>query len=332
MAFLVTGLVTGCASGSSKSSGSGKHGSSTYGNRYKSAQRASSIPRSQAPSWLYEPLSWRKLDDVETWLDTDSRYAPDGDRIEAELVLAEGRLTFARRDAARLTSAALSARLDGAREGFERVTRDPAASAQARHRADRGLDEVAALSGGRRATTASVTTSGSRPVGGGLIPRSTWRAAPVSRARLTPNHTAWNRITVHHSAEHSRTLGSGSAGEAAEMIRRIQRYHQRDQGYGDIGYHFLIDPRGRIFEGRSLEWQGAHAGGNDNVGNIGICVLGSYDQEAPSGAALAALKALIDELRRQTGIPARRVVAHKDLKVTVCPGDHLARWVGRYRS
>ncbi len=102
--------------------------------------------------------------------------------------------------------------------------------------------------------------------------------------------------------------------------------------YGDIGYHFVIDPYGRLFEGRDLRYQGAHANGDNNVGNIGICLIGNFEKEKPTQAALDALEREIGALRQKYDIPRSRVYGHRELRATECPGDALMRWVERYRK
>ena len=86
------------------------------------------------------------------------------------------------------------------------------------------------------------------------VSRASWRAKP-----LRQNHEPMGpptRITVHHSAE---PLTSRKLSESRKEVLRIQSIHQDDKHWADIGYHFLIDPAGRIFEGRPVEIQGAHA-------------------------------------------------------------------------
>jgi hypothetical protein len=144
----------------------------------------------------------------------------------------------------------------------------------------------------------------------------------------------YDRITVHHSAEPDPVPLDGSAERTFEAVRDIQRAHMNgaNTGYGDIGYHFLIDPYGRVLAGRDLAWQGAHAMGENNVRNVGVCLLGNFDRQEPSSAALEALRRLIEELRREHAIPRQRVYCHKDLRGTECPGRNLERWVVAYRG
>ena len=306
---LVVGVFPGCATPS--------YTPSSYEPVARSAPRPT---RSQtAPTWRFRPLSWEKLESIETWLAGSGRRASRALRVEAELTLARGRLTFATRDRAQLSSTALNARLDSAQAGFTRILSSRTSTAVDRQRAREGQALVAA----QRARS---------PKGLQIIPRATWRASAARPARLTSNSGAWNRLTVHHSAEYAGLLRSASARESSTAIRNIQRYHVEQKNYGDIAYHFLIDPSGRVFEGRSLRWQGAHAGGTNNVHNIGVCLLGDFDRESPSRASLAALETLVAQLRGRYGISSKDIVGHGELKTTACPGRHLRAWPMTYRG
>jgi hypothetical protein len=136
---------------------------------------------------------------------------------------------------------------------------------------------------------------------------------------------------VHHSAEASGSDLDGSITSSAEAIRRIQHHAMSERSFGDIGYHFLIDPEGRVFEGRSMAWQGAHAGGDNNIENVGVCLLGNFETGRPSQEALDALSRTLDHLCRSYGIPRNRVHAHLELKNTLCPGRELTRWLKTWR-
>ena len=143
----------------------------------------------------------------------------------------------------------------------------------------------------------------------------------------------WRRITIHHSARPTSELGRQDLPSVADAVRRIQKFHIDDNGWGDIGYHYLIDPQGRILEGRKSAFQGAHAGSNQaNRNNVGICLLGHFDQERPTPAALASLQGLIDSIRKRAGIPRTQVYSHQDFKETECPGRFLETWLERYRG
>jgi hypothetical protein len=109
-----------------------------------------------------------------------------------------------------------------------------------------------------------------------------------------------------------------------DAVKRIQRDHVLNRGYGDIGYHYLIDPMGRVFEGRSMEWQGAHSGNtssgrNNNPKNVGICLLGDFEVSTPSAAAIATLDRMVAEIRQHYKLPASAIKPHSYWKDNAVP-------------
>ena len=158
-----------------------------------------------------------------------------------------------------------------------------------------------------------------------------WGARAPVRSRLDPVGGSWLRITIHHSDQVPGTRLDGTLADSQEALRKIQHNQIENERWGDIGYHLLIDASGRIFEGRSLEWQGAHARGDNNVRNLGICLLGDFRTRPPTSAALATLESLLEEARARYSIARSSVVCHRDLVNTICPGDALAAWVKGYR-
>ncbi len=165
----------------------------------------------------------------------------------------------------------------------------------------------------------------------GLIRRATWGALTERPSDMDRARGLWKWITVHHSAMEvpSTVQSRPSVGHAA--VRRVQSSHMNGRGYGDVGYHFLIDPAGRMYEGRGLRWQGAHAQGDNNIGNIGICLLGNFEEEPLTNKAEAALHGLVSSLQRHFAIGATHVVGHDHWTATQCPGKNLRPALGRYR-
>lgn len=267
-------------------------------------------------SWASEPLSWAKLQRIEGWLESGAaRHAPES-VPGAELELAQGRVEMTRRDGATTSEGVVQHRLDLAEAGFRRVLADEHARPWQRSQAERGLEDVDRLRDEAPASADLVTL-------GPILPRTAWGAAPPDPSHLDANTYRWNRITVHHSATESTD---------PSVVRRIQKNHMEGRGFGDIGYHFLIDARGKIYQGRSLRWQGAHAYGANNIANIGICLLGDFDSHPPTEAALRSLEGLVDALRERHQIARARVVGHRELKATDCPGRYLEEWVREYRT
>ncbi len=166
----------------------------------------------------------------------------------------------------------------------------------------------------------------------GLIYRSAWNAAPSQPSKMDAHQGPWEWITVHHSAMEIDSTSSIPRSQGRSEVLRIQTSHVRGRGYGDVGYHFLIDRDGHVYEGRSLAWRGAHAHGENNLGNIGICLLGNFEYERPTSASKAALHNLIAALQQSYGIGNTHVVGHSHWKATQCPGHHLLPALKRYQQ
>jgi len=284
------------------------------------------------PGWQQEALSWSKLDNIEVWLDSPSAQAQPYWRVEGQLLLAEGRAVFLDRDRADgKLGHHLSQRAADAKRGFEVVLRDPEARPSQAERARRGLSEldgVALREASTQREDSSTTLSG---VGSeGLVRRAQWGAARPNPANMDPHSATWRWITVHHSAMPNPSPLDGSLWRSAAAVRRIQEAHMQGRDYGDLGYHFMIDPWGRVFEGRELKWQGAHTR-DRNPGNVGVCLIGNFDNERPTEAALRALRDVVDGFREKYSIPRRNVKGHGEWVGTRCPGTHLLAWVKDYR-
>jgi hypothetical protein len=280
------------------------------------------------PAWIQQPLSWEKLEAIEAWLEGPGYQYGHRIVVEGILQLNEGRVYFTTKDleGGTLPHDTLVVRARSAAAGFGQVLDDPEADLVQKQRAETGQRAALALLDEGPATAGLV-----------IIPRSAWGAKPANPARMTPLRGSWSRITVHHSAEGSSDPNGASLSDSKRTVRLIQKYHTEDPGHlwGDIGYHFLIDSSGRIFEGRELRWQGAHAGGANganNRQNIGICMLGNFESASPRTEALTSLTLLLDDLRDQYGIPASRVYPHSNFGGTACPGQPLTRFLKKYRE
>ncbi len=165
-----------------------------------------------------------------------------------------------------------------------------------------------------------------------ILPRARWNPSfPARVKQMLPMHKPF-RLTVHHSAHDDVDSAETLAG-TARLIRGMQESHIRDRDWADLAYHYVIDPRGRVWEGRSIKYQGAHAGNESlNRGNIGIVLMGDFEAAPPTPAAVANLIALIAHLRRTHGIPPNQIYGHQDLNPTKCPGRHLEAVVKKLRA
>lgn len=156
-----------------------------------------------------------------------------------------------------------------------------------------------------------------------IMPRASWQPRPAVRNNLDVMQQP-RRITIHHSAMYFRDTGQRAA---AAQISRIQRDHMRNRSYGDIGYHFLIDPSGRIWEGRKMRYQGAHASGSNNIGNIGVCLLGNFVRQkqgqGPTSAQIESMEGLVMQMMQHYGFGGESLFCHSDFKNTACPGTRM---------
>ena len=127
----------------------------------------------------------------------------------------------------------------------------------------------------------------------------------------TPLPETLTSIVVHHSAL---PLSDGPL--------EIQKLHRENKGYADVGYHYLIDENGILYEGRPINVRGAHTGGF-NTGAIGIVLLGNFEEIQPTQAQLKSLKELSRYLKSAYQIT--HLAGHQDFQPgeTLCPGKNL---------
>lgn len=177
-----------------------------------------------------------------------------------------------------------------------------------------------------------------------IVPRAGW-AADERLRRGPPVYAPALRLAIVH---HTAGSNSYTPEMSAAIVRGIALYHTKANGWKDIGYNFLVDRFGQVFEGRygGMERNvvGAHAQGF-NTGSVGVAVIGTYGSSAPPPAAEKALAELlawrldvahVDPLatviaasRGNGRYPAGRLVTlravsgHRDTGFTACPGNAL---------
>ena len=177
-----------------------------------------------------------------------------------------------------------------------------------------------------------------------IVPRSSWGADERIR-RGPPSYASDVRFAIVH---HTAGRNAYSRSEAAAIVKGIQLFHVQGNGWNDIGYNFLVDRFGTVYEGRfggvDRNVIGAHAQGF-NTGSVGIALLGTYEDASPSAAAQDAIARLIawrldvahvdptafltfisgGSDRHPSGVPVllNGVSGHRDTGFTACPGDVL---------
>ncbi len=164
---------------------------------------------------------------------------------------------------------------------------------------------------------------------GQVIRRSVWTRSQPIAGRVNPMGGV-TRITMHHEGA---TDAPVYFTDTDTTIRRLQQIHRAhlERGWGDIGYHYVIDRAGRIWEARPLTCQGAHVR-NHNEHNIAVMCLGNFDIQTPSDAQLDALRSFVGRLRRDHHISTTRLHTHQELVPTRCPGSNLQPRIARFRN
>ncbi|MEU6175780.1 peptidoglycan recognition protein [Streptantibioticus parmotrematis] len=177
-----------------------------------------------------------------------------------------------------------------------------------------------------------------------IVTRAGWGADEGIRERAFEYTYTVKAAFVHHTA----TGNDYSCSQAPAIIRGIYRYHVKSEGWRDIGYNFLIDKCGTIYEGRAggvtRAVQGAHTLGF-NTDTTGIAVIGTFSTVRPSAAAVSALEHLTAWKLGLTGVNADAkttlvsggsnkyrkgarvrfwtISGHRDGFATECPGTKL---------
>ncbi|MBU0648348.1 N-acetylmuramoyl-L-alanine amidase [Patescibacteria group bacterium] len=163
-----------------------------------------------------------------------------------------------------------------------------------------------------------------------IITRDEWGADESIMTWDDLEYAPVEQIIVHHTAG-----SNNSPLDSAAVVRGIYYFHAVEKDWGDIGYNYIVDHRGNIYEGRKggMGVVAAHASGN-NYGSTGIALIGNYVDKAPSSNALTGLISIIEYVGYQadlnlTGrhnfegknIPV--VAGHRDVNSTECPGEVL---------
>ncbi|OYN89973.1 hypothetical protein CGZ92_01640 [Parenemella sanctibonifatiensis] len=180
----------------------------------------------------------------------------------------------------------------------------------------------------------SAANGAAQPV---ITTRAQWGA---DERLITPDCVAPNIASTLKAGVVHHTAGSNNytAAQAAAQLRGIYAYHVRDRGWCDIGYNFLVDKYGKIYEGRhggiDKPIVGAHAGGW-NTATVGVSIMMNSDTMKPTDVSLEAMVSVfawkfslhgIDPMGKTTlnGRTINTIEPHKALTATDCPGVNLS--------
>jgi hypothetical protein len=269
--------------------------------------------------WLTEDATWSEWRQVDT---ADAQTARSGERASGLVSIAGAR----------------SVQLRGAAEGPPPRSLRVVGIHSASHATEPGLLQAAQIRPPGSpipprtvlplppTPTRQVAPQPLQPGAPRLISRADWGADP-QYLQWTPARVPVRKLAIHHTAS------SDGGADPTASLRAIYYYHAVTLGWGDIGYNYVIDRAGNIYEGRA---GGPNAVGAHievaNEGIDGIALLGTYQDVRPSDAMTAALVSLLTWRARGQGIDPMgsgplsgrnvpNIVAHRDLMTTDCPGD-----------
>ncbi|TAK54252.1 MAG: N-acetylmuramoyl-L-alanine amidase [Bacteroidetes bacterium] len=187
-----------------------------------------------------------------------------------------------------------------------------------------------------------------------FISRVSWGCPEgQSSPRWNPLQTNVTHLIVHHTAT------SNSATDWAAVVRSIWVYHANTLDWGDIGYNWLVDPDGFIYQGRAwlddsiADVRGGHFCGvtddpngvNNNEQTMGIGILGTFSSIPPTSNAIARLESILAwkasersidpnaiSYHAPTELTIHNITGHRDGCATECPGESLYTMLPEIRN
>ncbi|WP_298804247.1 peptidoglycan recognition protein [uncultured Pseudokineococcus sp.] len=241
--------------------------------------------------------------------------------------------------------------VDGGEGDVARVDAAVGPTAAATAAAARG-DAVTATTASSRGLVTTAAAGAPRPA---IVTRAQW-GADESLARATGRNSTVRAMVVHHTASSN---NYSTASQSMSQLRGIYAYHTKSLGWADIGYNFVVDKFGTVYEGRrgsiTQTVQGAHASGF-NTDTMGVSAMGNYEEAAPSSALVRSIAAVVAWKLGEYGVSPTAtttltsaggstsrygrgrvvtmptVLRHMDVGLTACPGVGLSGQMGTIRA
>ncbi|MCW2788572.1 MAG: hypothetical protein JWP56_875 [Aeromicrobium sp.] len=217
---------------------------------------------------------------------------------------------------------------DAAPRGLALSTIDPAAPA----------DDTDDATGTAVDPAANVTpvASAAKP---GIISRSKWGASSTGSCDSPIYGSTTRGAVIHHTAGNN----TYTKAQSAAIVKATQAYHMKSRKWCDIGYNFLVDKYGQIFEGRAggvtKPVRAAHSGNLAvNKETMGISLMGTFSTTQPSAAMKTAVVDLVSwrfaqfKLKAKGtyslgGLTLNRIAGHRNVVGTECPGNAAYAWL-----
>ena len=195
---------------------------------------------------------------------------------------------------------------------------------------------------GRRRVLARAAVGGEPAI----VPRSSWDPGNQCPPRAAPVYGRVDLAFVHDTV----SPNDYSEADSAAIVLAICRFHRNGNGWNDIGYNFLVDRYGQLFEGRAGGIDepviGAQAQGYNQF-STSVSAIGTYDRTSLPSAAVQSIARLLAWKLALTGTPPEgtiveatsggslnryaagtqvtlnRIAGHRDGDATDCPGNAL---------
>ena len=171
-----------------------------------------------------------------------------------------------------------------------------------------------------------------------FLDRTDWCPDGTCPPDATPVETEPTHLVIHHSAT------SNTSSDWAATVRSIWDFHVNTNGWDDIGYNWLIDPLGNLYEGRGDNRLGAHFC-STNGGTVGIAMLGNFEVGEATNAAKETLKDLLawkscdidahplaEAFHLSSNQTLHHILGHRDGCATACPGENFYPLIPDIRS
>jgi uncharacterized protein with LGFP repeats len=176
-----------------------------------------------------------------------------------------------------------------------------------------------------------------------IYSRAQWGADERMRDKGSLHYFEVHAGFVHHTVN----ANNYTRAQVPGLLRSIYAYHTRSRGWSDIGYNYLVDRFGRIWEGRAggvdRPVVGAHTLGYNDY-SFAMSAIGNYDIKQPSAALIQAYGALFAWKLSLHGVSAasavqkvgrknfRAINGHRDAGSTACPGKYLYAKIPQIRT
>lgn len=167
-----------------------------------------------------------------------------------------------------------------------------------------------------------------------IFSRAQWGADEGMREKAALHYGEVHAGFVHHTVN----ANDYSRAEVPALLRSIYAYHTQSRGWSDIGYNYLVDRFGRIWEGRyggiGRPVVGAHTLDYNDYA-FAMSAIGNYDIKQPSRAMVEAYGVLFAWKLSLHGVDAsstrqwvgsryfQAINGHRDAAATACPGRYL---------